>query len=194
MQTQFLKKGKVIRMSYKRLSGKIRVAVSALAAGVALPALAYWTPVQISLYDVAGLPPAAESVYGLRANVLSGECDSVVGLDVGIHNLVRKDAYGIRAGLFNFAYGNGCGITAGLINSDEFNGGLAAGGFNLMERASGIQIGLINGANTYSGVQVGLVNMVQKNFCGLQIGLLNFYLAHDIPVLPLINFGFDSKK
>lgn len=181
-------------MSSKRLLGKVRMGLLVMAAGVALPTFAYWTPVQVSLYDVAALPPAAENVYGLRADLLSGNCYNVVGLDVGIHNLVRQDAYGLRAGLFNFAYGNGGGITAGLINSDEFNAGLMAGGFNLMEAASGVQIGLVNGANTYSGVQIGFVNMVQKDFCGLQIGLLNFYLAKDLPVLPIINLGFGSAK
>jgi len=181
-------------MLLKRLLGKIRAAVPLLAAGVALPAFAYWTPVQVNLYDVAGLPPAAESVYGLRANVLYGNCDDMAGLDAGLYNLVRKDAYGIRAGLFNVAYGTGAGITAGLVNSDEFNQGLTAGGFNLMAEATGVMVGLINGANTYSGVQIGLVNMVQDDFCGLQIGLLNFYLGHDIPVLPLINMGFGSGK
>jgi len=181
-------------MSFTTMTKKIRAAVAALALCATLPALASWTPVQVNLYGVAGLPSDAASVYGLRVDLVSGSCDNVVGLDVGLHNLVRQDAYGIRAGLFNVAYGTGEGITLGLINSDNFNVGLTAGAFNLMEGASGVMVGLINGANTYSGVQIGLVNMVQRDFCGVQIGLLNFYLAHDIPVLPLINVGFGSAK
>jgi len=44
-----------------------------LAAGVAVAAssvFAYWTPIQINLAGKAGLPSAADSVYGIRVNAL----------------------------------------------------------------------------------------------------------------------------
>jgi len=155
-------------------------------AACALPALAYWTPVQINLVDVVGLPPAAESVYGVRVNVLYGSCDDVALADVGIFNQTAKGAYGIRAGVFNCADEDAYGISVGAFNFDTYNAGLEVGAFNLTEDGAGVQIGLFNGVNAFTGLQVGIFNVAAKEFKGVQIGLLNFSLESDIPFLPLI--------
>jgi len=148
-----------------------------LAAGVAVAAssaFAYWTPIQVNLAGVAGLPPAAESVYGIRANALYGSCDTVVLFDAGLFNRTLKGAYGIRAGAINWSEGDGCGLTAGAFNFDQYNGGLTAGAVNYAKKGAGVQIGVIN---------------IADDFTGVQIGVLNFHFSSVIPIFPLFNLG-----
>jgi len=148
--------------------------LAAAFASLALPLFAYWTPLQVNLAGVAGLPPAADSVYGVRVNALYGSCDTVALFDVGLFNRTVKGAYGIRAGLCNWAVGDSYGLTAGVLNVDEHNAGLTAGAFNYAKKGAGVQIGIINIADEFSGVQ---------------IGVLNFHFNSVVPVFPLFNMG-----
>jgi len=148
--------------------------VAAAFATLALPLFAYWTPLQVNLAGDAGLPPAAESVYGVRVNALYGSCDTVAICDVGLFNRTLKGAYGIRAGAFNWAVGDAYGLTAGVMNVDEYNAGLTAGAFNYAKKGVGVQIGVVNIADEFSGIQ---------------IGVLNFHFNSVVPVFPLFNMG-----
>jgi len=148
------------------------VLIAALA--FSLPAFAYWTPLQINLVDVVGLPPAAESVYGIRANLLYEYCDDAAGLDLGLVNRTKECVCGIRAAVINGADTDAYGLSVGLMNLDLHNSGLAAGFYNYAEQGAGVQIGVFNVVNKYAGVQ---------------LGLLNFNFNSIIPVCPIINIS-----
>jgi len=157
-----------------------RSAVLAAGAAVATSsAFAYWTPIQVNLAGKAGLPPAADSVYGVRVNALYGDCDTVALFDAGLFNRTTGGAYGIRAGGVNWSEGDGCGITAGALNFDQYNGGLTAGAVNYAKKGAGVQIGVIN---------------IADEFTGVQIGVLNFHFSSVIPIFPLFNMGSGSGK
>jgi len=165
-----------MKMNMKSIRGAV------LAAGVAVAsssAFAYWTPLQVNLAGVAGLPPAADSVYGIRVNALYGSCDTVAVLDSGLFNRTIKGAYGIRAGAINWSEGNGCGLSVGAFNIDQYNGGLTMGAINYAKKGAGVQIGVINIADEFTGVQVGV---------------LNFHFNSAVPVFPLFNMGSGTGK
>lgn len=151
-----------------------RIVLASALAALALPTFAYWTPIQINLAGNAGLPPAADSVYGVRVNALYGSCDDVVLFDAGVFNRTLKGAYGIRAGVFNWTAGESYGLTAGAFNVDEHNAGLAAGVLNYAKKGSGVQIGVIN---------------IAEEFTGVQIGVLNFHFNSVVPIFPIFNMG-----
>lgn len=155
-------------------SHSFRMLLAVGATALTMPLFAYWTPLQINLAGVAGLPPAADSVYGIRVNALYGCCDTVSFIDVGLFNRTTKGAYGIRAGVFNWAEQDGYGLTVGILNVDEHNAGLTAGAFNYAKKGAGVQIGVINIADEFSGVQ---------------IGVLNFHFNSVVPVFPIFNMG-----
>jgi len=146
----------------------------AAAVALAMPAFAYWTPLQVNLAGKAGLPPAADAVYGIRVNALYGSCETVSFIDAGLFNRTTEGVYGIRAGAFNWAEKDAYGITVGALNVDSYNAGLTAGAFNYAKKGSGVQIGVINIADDFSGVQ---------------IGVLNFHFNSVVPVFPLFNMG-----
>jgi len=156
-----------------------RVVLAASAAVATSSAFAYWTPIQDNLAGNAGLPPAADSVYGVRANVLYGSCDTAALFDVGVFNRTTAGAYGIRAGAINWSEGDGCGISVGAFNFDQYNGGLTAGAVNYAKKGAGVQIGIIN---------------IADEFTGVQIGVLNFHFSSVIPIFPLFNMGSGSGK
>jgi len=144
------------------------------ALALSLPAFAYWTPLQINLAGNAGLPPAADAVYGIRVNALYGSCETVSFIDAGLFNRVTDGVYGIRAGAVNWTEKDAYGITVGAFNVDTHNAGLAAGVLNYAKQGGGVQIGVIN---------------IAEEFSGVQIGVLNFHFNSVVPVFPLFNMG-----
>jgi len=154
----------------KKSTSRLAIAIVALAS----PLFAYWTPLQVNLADVAGLPPAAESVYGIRINALYGRCANVACFDVGLFNRTTEGAYGIRVGAFNWSEKVAYGLSVAALNVDEYNAGLAIACFNYAKKGAGVQIGAINIADDFSGVQ---------------IGVLNFHFNSVVPVFPLFNMG-----
>jgi len=156
------------------MNKSIRMILAAGATALTMPLFAYWTPLQVNLVGVAGLPPAADSVYGVRVNALYGSCENVVFLDAGLFNRVTKGVYAIRAGAVNWSEGDAYGLTAGVFNFDEHNAGMTAGAFNYAKKGAGVQIGIINIADDFSGVQ---------------IGLLNFHFNSVVPFFPIFNMG-----
>jgi len=141
---------------------------------LSLPAFAYWTPLQVNVAGAAGLPPAADSVYGVRVNALYGSCEDVVLLDAGLFNRTTEGAYGLRAGAVNWAEKDACGISVGALNMDEYNAGFTAGAFNYAKQGAGVQIGVVN---------------IAQEFTGVQIGVLNFHFNSAVPFFPLFNMG-----
>jgi len=158
------------------------------AVALALPTFAYWTPVQINLLGVAGLPPNADSVYGVRISALYGKCETVGIVDAGFFNRATKSAYGIRAGGINWCEGEGYGIEAGVANVDNVMAGVQIGGFNYAGDGSGLQIGAFNYGADFGGVQIGVINVANK-YTGLQIGVFNIQTESVVPFLPLFNVG-----
>jgi len=156
---------------------------------LSLSAFATGTPLQLNLAGKAGLPWCCESVYGLRLNILHGDCDDVSFLDLGVFNRTRKSASGIRVGGINWADTAAYGLTVGAFNADKYNAGLTVGFLNHDADGAGVQVGFVNSAASYTGLQVSFLNVATDDFKGIQVGLLNFNLESVIPVFPFINIG-----
>jgi len=156
---------------------------------LSLTSLAAGTPVQLNLAGKAGLPWSCESVYGVRLNILHGDCDTVSFLDLGVFNRTRKGATGVRVGGINWADADAYGLTVGAVNADKYDAGLVVGFLNYASSGDGVQVGFANCAKAFNGLQVSLLNVATSDFVGVQIGLLNFNLNSIIPVFPFINIG-----
>jgi len=153
----------------------VRSCLSVIAAfAFSLSAFAYWTPLQVNLAGTAGLPPAADAVYGIRVNALYGSCETVAFIDAGLFNRVTDGVYGIRAGVVNLTEKDSYGLTVGAFNVDTHNAGLTAGALNYAKQGGGVQFGVIN---------------IAEEFSGVQIGVLNFHFNSVVPVFPLFNMG-----
>jgi len=156
---------------------------------LALSAFASGTPAQINLAGKAGLPWGCDSVYGVRLNILHGDCDNVSFLDLGVFNRARKSVKGVRVGGINWADTAAYGLTVGAINADKYNAGLIVGFLNHTTVGDGVQVGFANSASSLTGLQISFLNVATEDFKGVQIGLLNFNLNSIIPVFPFINIG-----
>lgn len=149
------------------------------------------TPVQLNLAGKAGLPWCCDSVYGVRINILHGDCDDVSWADLGVFNRARVRARGLRVGGINWGDGDVYGLSVAGVNVDKYDAGMTAGLLNHTANGDGLQAALlVNSATSYRGVQLALfVNIATEDFKGVQIGLLNFNLNSIIPVFPFINIG-----
>jgi len=88
------------------------------------------TPIMLSLVTPVQVPSANWDVWGLRLNLLYGECRDMIGLDLGLIGYAQE----ARALQLNVV--------------------------NVADTMKGLQIGLINYTRTAVGVQIGLVNVI----------------------------------
>ena len=193
------------------------IAILALFSVLAPAAMAFITPVAVSIVPPVQFPSEEFSVTGARLNLIYGRHRDLYGLDVGlIGNITNQDFVGIGiAGGFNATHGTthiiglqAAGIgnfnymkttvvgiqLAGLINSNITEThvyGLQLALLNMSEFTDiyGVQAGVYNRAKTVYGFQIGLVN-VATSLYGVQIGLVNFNGGGPFKVSPLINIGF----
>lgn len=156
------------------------------------------------------LVEASEDVKGLRINFVYGENADVSGVDLGIvnsttgnfvgfgwapgANLVDGSAKGVQwSWIYSHTAGEFTGWQSGLIAriGGADSAGFQSGFINLVESDfTGLQLGLVNHAVNVKGVQLGFVNITQ-NLHGIQIGLINYAENSDIyKVLPIVNWSF----
>jgi hypothetical protein len=156
------------------------------------------------------LVDSTANVSGLRIDFVYGENADVSGLDLGVvnsttgdflglgwavgGNLVDGNATGIQwSWLYSHTGGTFAGWQTGLVARASGAGsiGLQSGWINLAEKDfSGVQFGLLNRAETFKGLQLGFVNMAEY-LDGLQIGLVNYAGNSDVyKILPIVNWQF----
>lgn len=156
------------------------------------------------------LVDASENVSGLRINIVYGQNADVSGADLGIVNSTTGDFVGFGwAPGANVVDGSATGVQWSWIYSHtagEFTGwqsgliariggadsaGFQSGWINLVEADfTGLQLGLVNHAANVKGVQLGLVNITHR-LHGIQIGLINYAENSDVyKVLPIVNWSF----
>jgi hypothetical protein len=149
-------------------------------------------------------------VSGLRINFVYGENANVSGLDLGIvnsttgdfagigwapgANLVNGSAIGLQwSWIYSHTAGEFTGWQSGLVSriGGENSAGFQSGWINVVEKDfRGLQLGLVNYAANVSGVQLGFVNMTPQ-LHGLQIGLINYAENSDLyKILPIVNWKF----
>jgi hypothetical protein len=156
------------------------------------------------------LVDASEDVRGLRINIVYGENANVSGVDLGIVNSTTGDfaGFGWAPGA-NLVTGSAAGVQWSWIYSHtagEFTGwqsgivariggadscGFQSGWINLVESDfTGVQLGLVNRAARVKGLQLGFVNLAD-HLHGLQIGLVNYAENSDVyKILPIVNWQF----
>lgn len=153
---------------------------------------------------------ASENVSGLRINIVYGENADVSGADLGIVNSTTGDFVGFGwAPGANLVDGSAAGVQWSWIYSHtagEFTGwqsgliariggadsaGFQSGWINLVETDfTGLQLGLVNRAERVRGLQLGFVNLAD-HLDGLQIGLVNYAGNSDVyKILPIVNWQF----
>lgn len=155
------------------------------------------------------LVDASEDVKGLRIDFVYGENANVSGLDLGFVNVTKQDFVGVGYGLVNYTEGDAKGLQWTWIyghTGGQFTGwqsglvahiggadsaGLQAGWLNFVDKDfTGVQFGLLNKATQVSGVQLGFVNITDQ-LHGLQVGLVNYAANSDVyKILPIVNWQF----
>ncbi|EMF81452.1 hypothetical protein LEP1GSC188_4934 [Leptospira weilii serovar Topaz str. LT2116] len=143
------------------------------------------------------IPPKTETEV-FRLNLLYGELKNLVGLNVGVVNIVEdqmiggqigivnlsdKKTYGAQIAVVNLSENKGAGIQAGIVNySEGESSGIQAGILNIGSKRSGFDLTIgvgnydtrglmIGGANFYSkGVSIGILN---ERASGFNLGALN---------------------
>lgn len=146
----------------------------------------------LSVFSPGQLPVPVTSIYGVRFNLIYGECQNLNGLDLGIVGRVREHANGLQICGGNVIGTDVSGAQLGLVNlvESDFAGFQLALWNDVGGHASGFQCGLWNEIGAHgAGFQLGLVNRA-KSLSGLQIGLLNFIDDQRFYLLPLINVGW----
>jgi hypothetical protein len=156
------------------------------------------------------LVDASEDVRGLHINIVYGENTNVSGLDLGIVNSTSGDFAGIGwapganivngaatglqwSWLYSHTAGTFTGWQSGILTRaggiDSL--GLQTGWVNLVEKDfTGLQFGLLNRAARVKGLQLGFVNLADE-LDGLQIGLVNYAENSDLyKILPIVNWQF----
>lgn len=153
---------------------------------------------------------ASENVGGLRINFVYGKNADMSGADLGVvnsttgdfagfawaagANLVDGSAIGVQwAWIYSHTAGEFTGWQSGVISriGGANSAGFQSGWINLVEKDfKGLQLGLLNHAPVVSGVQLGFVNITNQ-LHGLQIGLINYAENSDLyKVLPIVNWKF----
>jgi hypothetical protein len=189
---------------FPSLFGSLALAVSAFTAKAdAVFQFGFFAP-DLQLVD------ASEDVRGLRINFVYGENANVSGVDLGIvnsttedfigfgwapgANLVRGSAVGVQwSWIYSHTAGEFTGWQSGIVSriSGADSAGFQSGWINLVEKDfKGLQFGLLNHATAVSGVQLGFINITSQ-LHGLQIGLVNYAENSDIyKILPIVNWKF----
>ncbi len=82
---------------------------------------------------------------GVQIGAFMWDGASVMGVQLGVVNVVQKDLTGAEVGAINFCCGNLTGAQIGVINMvDGVSSGVQIGAFNAAQNLTGVQIGLIN--------------------------------------------------
>ena len=101
-----------------------------------------------------------ERFDGLGIALVYNYANSLAGTELGIANVVDREAYGFQLGALNHT-GEGYGFQCGVVNTADY--------------FAGLQLGLFNWANDLDGLQLGLINVVaDQTLC----------------VFPFLNIGF----
>jgi hypothetical protein len=153
---------------------------------------------------------ANSNVSGLRIDIVYGENANVRGIDLGVvnsttgdftgfgyaigANLVEGNATGVQwSWLYSHTGGEFTGWQSGVVarTSGAGSAGFQSGWVNLAEKDfTGVQWGLVNHAQSFKGLQLGFVNMAE-HLDGLQIGLVNYAGNSDLyKILPIVNWHF----
>ena len=119
-------------------------------------------------------------VLGLEFNLVYGECQLLRGVQVGgIANVANREMRGVQAA-FLFDY----------TPVDAWGWQFSLGG-NVAKRVFGLQSAFgINFAEELHGAQIGIVNYTKACPGGFQIGLANFIMDNQIPLIPIFNCYF----
>jgi hypothetical protein len=160
--------------------------------------------------EVAGLANTARlDMLGLQA---SAGCNfanrDAIGAQVALVNLGNRTTYGLSldaVGLRRDFLGLGVDALIGAYDSEFYGvevaglgsavredmwGWQIAAGANFARRVHGFQTAIFNMTEELRGAQLGLVNYASTCSAGFQIGLLNFIMDNQIPVLPIFNCYF----
>jgi hypothetical protein len=176
---------------------RIAVRVLLFAAALALsasPARAETKPFNLTLLSPAQVFPPADSVRGVRINLLYGRNVNVSGLELGlVSGHVTGDFRGLQWQPVNLVDGSFTGWQTGWLFSQTRGDflGLQSSAVNFTGgHAEGVQLGVVNVTESMSGLQLGLVNVAGRTD-GLQIGLVNVIKSKEsLPVLPIVNWTF----
>lgn len=135
-------------------------------------------PVQLALLNPVQLVPEAESISGVRLNLLYTVNADVTGLDLGLGiNRTTGTYKGVQFGLANWNEMDSTGLQVGLVNRIAGRAiGVQYGMVNVVEGdLSGVQWGFVNWAQGYMhGAQYGAVNISKAESVGIDIGLVNY--------------------
>jgi hypothetical protein len=133
------------------------------------------TPFQVSLFSPVALPPTnAESVEGIRLNLIYGMAHHVAGIDLGLVNRTEAYTHGVAVGLANWTDGDLYGIALSASVNVARDGrlhGVAVAPFNYGDvDMRGISIGAINVLSSVHGLAVGGLANISSSVRGLAVG------------------------
>lgn len=142
----------------------------------------------LSMFSPGQIPVPMTHIKGGRVSVFYGECQELIGFDIGAVGRVRERMYGVQAGLAHIVGTDMRGLQVGLLDLAESElEGVQIGLWNdIAGKGYGMQLGVYNQGTEFSGLQIGLVNNVDM-LSGCQIGLVNIASRHKCPVLPFVN-------
>ncbi len=203
-----------------KISLQSLLALSAFASAVLIltssNALAFNSPLSISVVPPVQFPNSEFSVTGARLSALWGKHRDVYGLDLGlVGNMTEQRFVGLAvSGLFNQTSGDTTilllqaavganlnaqktavyGLQVAALNKNDAESkliGIGLGLVNLSPNMSiyGFQAGLYNKARSVYGLQIGIINQT-TDLHGIQIGLLNFAMNGPFAVAPILNVGW----
>ena len=139
---------------------------------------------------LSGLYANQSTVKGLDLGVFN-RSDDLMGLGVGLANIVESDVTGLQLGCANIAEGDVTGLQLGIVQyaSDDVEG-VQLGVSNVVDgKTAGAQLGVTNVMENGKGLQIGFWNVAEE-MEGLQIGLVNINGKGFLPIFPLFNFGY----
>ncbi|EMJ59549.1 MULTISPECIES: LA_2272/LA_2273 family lipoprotein [Leptospira] len=123
------------------------------------------------------IPPKTETEV-FRLNLLYGELKNLVGLNVGLMNIVEHRMTGGQVGIVNLSGAKTYGAQIAVVNVSN---GMIGG-----------QVGIVNFSDgkTY-GAQIAIVNWSGSKSSRIQAGIVNFTIGHDSNGLQagLVNIG-----
>ncbi|KPJ86389.1 MAG: hypothetical protein AMS18_15670 [Gemmatimonas sp. SG8_17] len=170
------------------------------------PAVAQQRWIQLSLVTPIQIFPEADSIAGVRINLIYGRNVSMVGFDLGVVNHTTTGTFkgfqvgiagisdsafmGLQHNWFNVTGGKLEGAQSGFVNLAGSAGGFQGGWLNHVGAIKGFQLGMVNYAENMGGFQLGIVNYAKRTN-GLQIGLVNIIKEGGaFPFFPIVNWSF----
>lgn len=132
-------------------------------------------PVSLSLWSPVQSSSTADSIAGVRINLVYGHNRSLAGLDIGLVNAIDDHLAGLQVGLI----GNKVGLL-GHPSSDvdmKTHGAQVALLANAAHSVDGLQLGGFGNwcQGTMRGVQIGvLANLVENDLQGMQLAGVNW--------------------